>query len=189
MSRSEEDRPAPADRASTLVAGSAAVSATTTAAADVLTGELIAHAVDMAGIAVWHLDLATDHVSASDELFRILGLEPVPGGMPAARIRSLQHPEDHGRAVALTQELLSGAGPRESVLRYVRIDGRCVHLLSRRSLLRDEAGQPRALLAVTLDVSERHAQEQRAAESARRFEMMAGAAGIGWWTVEGNLQK
>ncbi|MBI5720419.1 MAG: PAS domain-containing protein [Burkholderiales bacterium] len=150
-----------------------------------LTRDLVARAVAMSGIAVWHRLLGNDHVDCNEQLFRVLGLVPEPGGLSAARVVALLHPEDRVRAQALTKAVLAGTGPLESQLRYVLADGRCVHLLSRRSVLHDAEGRPKALLGVTLDVSERHEQQQRAGEGARRLGLMARAAGVGWWSVEG----
>ncbi|MCC6249966.1 MAG: PAS domain-containing protein [Rubrivivax sp.] len=152
-----------------------------------LTDELAARAVRMAGIGVWHRVLGADEIVFNEPMFRFLGLAPVAGGrVPWARIHAMQHPEDRGRAQLLNAAVLAGSGPLESELRYVLDDGRVVHLLSRRSVLRDAEGRPLALLGVTLDVTERHAQAQRVDESARRIALMARAAGIGWWAVEGS---
>ncbi len=150
-----------------------------------ITAELALQALAMSGVAVWHRALGKDQVRCNEQLFRILGLPFEPGGLSSARVVAMQHPDDQARAGALNQAVLKGAGPLESQLRYVLADGRCVHLLSRRSLLHDAEGRPVAMLGVTLDVTERNEQQQRADESIRRIALMARAAGVGWWTIEG----
>jgi PAS domain S-box-containing protein len=150
-----------------------------------ITAELALQALAMSGVAVWHRALGEDQVTCNEQLFRILGLPFEPGGLSSARVVAMQHPDDQARASALNQAVLTGAGPLESQLRYLLADGRCVHLLSRRSLLHDAQGRPAAMLGVTLDVTERHDQQQRADESIRRIALMARAAGVGWWTIEG----
>jgi PAS domain S-box-containing protein len=150
-----------------------------------ITAELALQALAMSGVAVWYRPIGEDQVSCNEQLFRILGLPFEPGGLSSARVVAMQHPDDQVRAAALNKAVLAGAGPQESQLRYLLADGRCVHLLSRRSLLHDAQGRPVAILGVTLDVTERHGQQQRADESVRRIGLMARAAGVGWWTVEG----
>ncbi|MBL8345655.1 MAG: PAS domain-containing protein [Rubrivivax sp.] len=118
-------------------------------------------------------------------MFRILGLPPTLGGLSARQLQGMQHPGDRGRAQALNEAVVAGDGPLESQLRYVLGDGRVVHLLSRRSVLRDAQGRPTAMLGVTLDVTERQEQQVLAGENARRIALMARAAGVGWWAVEG----
>jgi len=146
---------------------------------------LVEQAAAMSGIAVWCRNLDGDHVRCNEQLFRILGFEPDPGGLSAARVVAMLHPEDRARAKALNQAVLDGTGPLESQLRYRLGDGRVVHLLSRRSLLYDAQGRPTAMLGVTLDVTEREEQARRAArelDDARgRVALAVEGAGIGTW--------
>ena len=164
---------APGDRQPAAAAGSG------------LAESLAARAVELAGVGVWHRVLGQDHVDCNEQMFHILGLPPGPGGLSALRVRSMLHPEDLGRAEAMNREAVQSGRPVESQLRYVHADGRVLQLLSRRSVLRDAAGRPHALLGVTLDVTERHEQALRASEGVRRIALMARAAGIGWWSLEG----
>ena len=78
----------------------------------------------------WERDFTTKHVSLSDEVSRIFGVQPVDLPEWHGRWLDLIHPEDRARAAEAAAAALSPGGPRYDVeYRVVRPDGtlRVIH--------------------------------------------------------------
>ena len=119
----------------------------------------------------WERDFSTNHVSLSDEVCRIFGLQPVELPEWHARWLELIHPEDRPRAAEAAAAALLPGGPRYDVeYRVVRPDGteRIVH--SQGDVTWDESGRPLRQFGVLQDITElRQAEKElRASEEALR---------------------
>ena len=119
----------------------------------------------------WERDFTTNHVSLSDEVCRIFGLQPVELPEWHARWLELIHPDDRPRAAAAAAAALLPGGPRYDVeYRAVRSDGaeRIVH--SQGDVTWDQSGRPLRQFGVLQDITElRHAEKElRASEEALR---------------------
>jgi PAS domain S-box-containing protein len=118
----------------------------------------------------WERDFTTNHVSLSDEVCRIFGLQPVELPEWHARWLELIHPEDRPRAADAAAAALVPSGPRYDVeYRVVRTDGseRIVH--SQGDVTWDEAGRPRRQFGVLQDITELRQAEKELRESEERF--------------------
>ena len=119
----------------------------------------------------WERDFTTNHVSLSDEVCRIFGLQPVELPEWHGRWLKLIHPEDRPRAAEAAAAALLPGGPRYDVeYRVVRPDGteRIVH--SQGDVTWDESGRPLRQFGVLQDITElRQAEKElRASEEALR---------------------
>ncbi len=141
-------------------------------------------AVELAGIAVWRHDLATQRMHYSDLGWQVLGLPPRPDGLTLDEARALVHPDDLPRVVASAEAALRSRAPVDVEARYRHADGRWLHQILRRTVLRDAHDQPVAFLGVAMEATERLEQRRRAEELAQRIELVTGAAGIGYWVHE-----
>ena len=118
----------------------------------------------------WERDFTTNHVSLSDEVCRIFGLQPVD--LPEWHERWLQliHPEDRPRIAEAAAAALLPGGPRYDVeYRVVRPDGteRIVH--SQGDVTWDESGRPLRQFGVLQDITELRQAEQELRASEARF--------------------
>ncbi|MEY3253516.1 MAG: hypothetical protein RL227_2489, partial [Pseudomonadota bacterium] len=145
-----------------------------------LTSQL-ALAVELGDILVWRHDLTEDRFYWSPSGWRTLGLVPRTEGLSLEEVRDLIHPEDRARVAASVQQALDSDRPVDLEARYRHADGHWRTQLLRRSVLRDEQGQPVAFLGVALDITERRAQQRRAQAMAERFDAVTRAAGVGHW--------
>jgi PAS domain S-box-containing protein len=119
----------------------------------------------------WERDFSTAHVTLSDEVCRIFGLQPVDLPEWHGRWLKLIHPEDRPRAAEAAAAALLPGGPRYDVeYRLVRPDGteRIVH--SQGDVTWDESGRPLRQFGVLQDITElRQAEKElRASEEALR---------------------
>ncbi|KAA2236693.1 PAS domain S-box protein [Salinarimonas soli] len=116
-------------------------------------------AIEAGRMAVWELDLATDTVTSSPELNRLLGF-PLDATPTAEELRAHYYPGERERLQALGRELVArGERFAEVEYRYVGPDGRHRWLMLRAEIHRDDAGRPSRYVGVVLDVSERKAAE------------------------------
>ncbi|MBX3636002.1 MAG: PAS domain-containing protein [Rubrivivax sp.] len=144
----------------------------------------LALAVELGGIAIWRHDLTTNRMHYSDQAWRVLGIPPRPEGLSLEEVRSFIHPDDLPGVLASAKAALASDRPTDMEARYRRSDGRWRHVMTRRVVQRDAAGQPVAFVGVGLDVTDRIAARRQAEELSGRFELVTRTAGIGYWSLE-----
>ena len=122
----------------------------------------------VARIGSFEWELATGRLSASDELFRMAGLEPgsvsdLGGGL------AFVHPDDLGAVQDTLVRLARDPAPYEMELRITRPDGSVRTLLSRAEGVRDRSGEVVRVVGTQQDITERHQAEQELRESRRQL--------------------
>ena len=121
---------------------------------------------------LWLWDTATDAMQMSDELHRILGVEPIAfegtmAGIPAGR--ASRGPPDLERA--LSECMASGHG-LEVEYRVIRPDGAVVWIHSRAEMLPGADGRPAGLEGVGQDVTDRKQAADALGEQASMLELL-----------------
>src|SRR5246127_5355580 len=138
----------------------------------------------VAHIGSWVWDLEKNHVTYSDEYFRIFGLDPRKGPIDIATVREMIHPEDREYVFRIAEDAIRSGESPECEHRIVRPDGeiRIVHSLG--DLKKDASGRPYQMFGVSQDVTDR----KRAEEALRRsqFYLSEGErlAHIGSWAAK-----
>jgi len=102
----------------------------------------------------WELDLVGERLTASTELYAIVGMPPGTA-LTGPSARALVHRDDLARVEEHAQAALRGGAPFDLEFRIVRSDGqeRTVH--GRAVALRDETGRAARVIGTHLDVTER----------------------------------
>jgi PAS domain S-box-containing protein len=124
----------------------------------------------LAHVGWWERDFSTAHVSLSDEVCRIFGVQPVDLPEWHGRWLELIHPDDRLRVADTADAALVPGGPRYDVeYRVVRPDGteRIVH--SQGDVTWDQSGKPLRQFGVLQDITELRRAEQGLRESEERF--------------------
>jgi PAS domain S-box-containing protein len=135
----------------------------------------------IAHVGSWVWDLEKNHVTYSDEYYRIFGLTPTKGPIDIATVREMIHPEDREYVFRIAEEAIRAGERADCEHRIVRPDGeiRIVHSLG--DLKKDASGRPYQMFGVSQDVTDR----KRAEEALRRsqFYLSEGQrlAHIGSW--------
>lgn len=143
----------------------------------------LADAQAVAHVGSWEWDVATGAVTWSDELYRIVGVDPGACRPTREAFLRLLHPEDRERQRARGADAIAGrAAYGEDEYRLERPDGSERVLHSRGVLVRDEAGLPIRVIGCTFDVTERKRAED---ELARRLRQQAAVAELGMSALGG----
>ena len=116
---------------------------------------VLAQAQRIAHVGSWELDYARQRCTASDEAFRIHGLDADPGEVAHETFLDLVHPDEREAveaAVIRTEQ--DPTGGYEMQYRLVRPDGaeRFVHV--RGEVICDDAGRPVRMVGITHDITE-----------------------------------
>ncbi|HYY80522.1 MAG TPA: PAS domain S-box protein, partial [Actinomycetes bacterium] len=122
-------------------------------------------AQSVARLGSFEWDLASDQVSGSPELSRILGLAHAPLATTLDGLLQQVHPDDR-QLVAMTVRRAAREGtPFRTRARIVRPTGEVRNVSSWGEVVQDEDGRPSRLLGVCQDVTEWRQQEQQLAEA------------------------
>jgi PAS domain S-box-containing protein len=132
--------------------------------------EILELAERSAGIGVWDIDMATGMLRGRPQLFRLMGLEPMPGAVPIDALRALRHPDDRDRVADGLQHVLDGGSDFYEVeYRIIRPDGQVRWIFRRGRIVRDARGKPIRYSGVDIDITERKAAEAALADSELRY--------------------
>jgi PAS domain S-box-containing protein len=124
--------------------------------------ERVSLAIEYAGMGTWDLDLASGNAVWSENHFRILGYEPEPYGKTDIEIfLSRVHPDDLAMVLTEFEHARKNKAPYSIEHRIVRADtGETRWLMSHGRFLSDFDGQPRRVLGVIFDTTEKKLLEQ-----------------------------
>lgn len=114
--------------------------------------EALAEAQRIAKIGSWRLDLATGTIEASDEMYRLWGLDPAEGRLTRARYRERMHPDDRGNDVA--DRAIRTGRDFTNEFRIVDDDGTVRWISTRGRVVRDRDGNVTGLIGTCQDVTE-----------------------------------
>lgn len=142
---------------------------------------VMGRALTMAGISLWHIDLAAQRVFYNQQGFRILGVDRQPQGVRLDDVRAAIHPEDRGLIERAAEEAMRTDRLVDAVARYRDSAGEYKNLLTRRYRVRDEQGRTVALRGMSLDVSELVRERERSLSLLERMQMVAETIGVGFW--------
>ncbi len=129
----------------------------------------------VARLASWSLDLKSGTLLWSDELYRMLGLNPSLPAVPYAEQSRMFTAESWGRLQAELDATVRTGVPYELELETVRADGTTGWMLARGERVCDAGGEPAALRGVALDITERKKAERALQESEAAFRTLANA--------------
>lgn len=126
-------------------------------------------AQSLAGLGSNHWDLATDTIHFSDEMYRILGLDPKRTRPTRELFNSMVHPEDLESIIKSINGLTRENPIHGNEYRIMRPDGTERLISSWRELLFDDEGQPYRLLAACLDITDKKQTGEALLQSEDRF--------------------
>ncbi|HET6599211.1 MAG TPA: PAS domain-containing protein, partial [Burkholderiaceae bacterium] len=140
-------------------------------------------ALEAGNIWTWRHDLKSDRMYFDARGYAAFGLDPHADGVPLATTRAVIHPDDRASMAASAQRTLETGEPDDIEVRYRQADGHWHHMMVRRAIDRNPAGEVQGFVGVVIDVTERVERARRTEELARRFENAARGARLGVWSA------
>ena len=126
----------------------------------------LAHAQRLARMGHWELDIASDELTWSDEVYKLFGREKADFVANFAAFMAQVHPEDTAALGEAQRAAVTGRAQLNIEHRIILPDGTIKHVHELGDLTRDPAGRPSLLLGTVHDITERKLAELelRAAE-------------------------
>jgi len=138
-------------------------------------------AMDLAGMAPWEMDVATNMFTFDDRFYALYGTTSAREGgphMPAQTYsREFVHPEDAWMISEEICKVVSTDAPGyegQVEHRIIRRDGEIRHIVVRYRLIRDEAGRPVKTIGANQDITERKRTEEALQVNEKRFRHLLG---------------
>lgn len=135
----------------------------------------------VAHLGTWNLDTATGRVVWSEELYRMLGLDPRLPPPDYPEHHRLFRPESWTRLSGALQQTVETGIPYELELEMVRADGTTGWMLARGEAVRDAGGAITGLRGVALDITGRKEAEDRLRRTAAELKEAQRVAHLGAW--------
>jgi PAS domain S-box-containing protein len=104
--------------------------------------------------------------------------EELLGGL---RMQDITHPDDLPANLTFLRKALQTGEPFEIEKRYIAPDGLMIWVSNAVSLIRNEVGQPRSILAVSVDITARRKAEAALRDSESRLRLALDAGRMGVW--------
>jgi two-component system cell cycle sensor histidine kinase/response regulator CckA len=146
--------------------------------------ELMREAERVAHLGTWTWDMGSGRVTWSDEMYRILGLEPGAVTPSVERFFGAVHPADRERAMAASEQgIANGVLPLVDC-RIIRPDGSVRHTTSSGSYLFDTKGNPRRVVGGVLDRTESLEAEAQLRRALALLEEAQRCARLGSWRFD-----
>jgi PAS domain S-box-containing protein len=144
----------------------------------------LAESQRIAHVGSWEHNLETNQVFWSDELFRLLGLDPEKDDADFDIFFSMVHPDDQQRLKKAVEETLQKQTPFNIEYRFVLRDGTTRIIHAQAELLPDSSGKPVILSGTGQDITERRQAENALIESEGRLRESQEVAKIGSWSLD-----
>jgi PAS domain S-box-containing protein len=119
----------------------------------------LAETQELGHIGSWHWDVASNLVRWSDELCRILGLEPGTEEVSYEVYLESVHPDDREMVLETIEHADTDHSPFAFEHRVLLPDGRVRWIMSRGRAVTDDSGRPIRMLGTAQDITERKLQE------------------------------
>jgi PAS domain S-box-containing protein len=139
----------------------------------------------LAHVGWWERDFITAHVTLSDEVRRIFGVQPVDLPEWHGRWLELIHPNDQPRVAQAAAAALVLGAPRYNVeYRVIRLDGSERIVQSQGDVTWDEAGKPLRQFGVLQDITELRRAEEELRVSEERFRTLVQFSFDTYWETD-----
>jgi PAS domain S-box-containing protein len=144
----------------------------------------LAYQASRMGTFEWNLKTGVS--TWSRELEEMYGLLPGTFASTHGAWENLVHPDDRGNAEAMIQQAMETGRHAEGEWRVRWPDGSIHWIFSRVQVFRDEAGKPKTMSGINIDITERILARQAVEESETRFRNLADTAPVMIWLVDEN---
>lgn len=111
-------------------------------------------AQSIAKVGSWELNIKTKEMWASEEVFKIYGLERGSGYIKLALVQKMVAVSDRGKMDQALIDLINGSAPYDVTFKLHARDGKTKYIHSKASLFSDSDGRPGKILGTIHDITE-----------------------------------
>ncbi|WP_324721004.1 PAS domain S-box protein [Salinimicrobium sp. HB62] len=129
-------------------------------------------------------ELPGEIMHCSDEMYRILGIEPRPRGLPIDEFYTFVHPEDQQVLKDAVDKTHSTGKAFDTITRIVRPDKSIRHVHRKAAIIRDDKGNPLRVYGTLQDITERVKAEEERHKAENLMRSTEVLAGMGSYEVE-----
>ena len=138
----------------------------------------------VAHLGSYEVEVLTGHTRWSDEVFRILGLDPASGSLSRQDfVERIVHPEDRGYAIQRYDQVVHEAKLYDLEYRVIRPDGSVRFVQSMGEPIRNADGAVVRLVGALLDITERKQAEEALREAQAELAHVTRVATLGEMTA------
>jgi PAS domain S-box-containing protein len=138
----------------------------------------------IASVGSWEWNLDARQVTWSDHMYRLCGVERESFQPSAEAFLGLVHPEDRPRVSAAAGRSRDSGAAYDEPFRIVRPDGAVRWFQGRSHAELNQAGQPRRIVGVLQDITERHRIELELRARELQRETAHALAALGSWEID-----
>jgi response regulator RpfG family c-di-GMP phosphodiesterase len=120
---------------------------------------LLSEAQRIGQIGSWSLDIPSDTMQFTDEMYHLLDISPGEFQHNTSGFLNVIYPEDRSRAAKWMEEVKTGRTTKELDFRIFRTNGELRYIHCRGAVLLDDQGTPRRFVGTAQDISERKLSE------------------------------
>jgi PAS domain S-box-containing protein len=146
--------------------------------------QTLAESQRIAHLGSWNMDLTTNEVFWSEELYRMYGFDPSQPPPLYTESMKLFTPESWERLNSAIERATTTGEPYELELELVRKDGLTRSMLARGELVRDESGKGVMVRGVVMDITERKQAEENLRNSEHGLAEAQRIAHLGNWELD-----
>ena len=132
----------------------------------------------------WRLDMKTQTLTATEQLFRVTGQEPNAGNMPFHELSRFFPVDSWQRIVEANRRAVETGQTEDLEIAFFRGDGTIGWLLTRTQIDRDLAGNIESLHGIAIDVTGRIRAEQALRQSESELREAQHVARMGSWRLD-----
>ncbi|MGC9503133.1 EAL domain-containing protein [Baaleninema sp.] len=130
----------------------------------------LVQAQQLARMGNWELEVATQRLVWSENLFRMFGFEPGDAQLDLAKVLSEYiHAVDREKLARVLEDAMTEGKPYDIDLRFFRVDGSMGYMEARAEAIRDANGQIVKVFGTSIDISDRKQTEIALRESETRY--------------------
>ncbi len=148
----------------------------------------LSEAQRIAHLGSWQLDLRSNELQWSEEIFRIFEIDPQRFGASYDAFLDTIHPDDRERVDAAYRRSLEDRLPYDIEHRLLMEDGRVKYVHERCETVFDADGKPLLSMGTVQDISERKRAEMAARENEQRFHILAQISPVGIYRTDAQGQ-
>ncbi len=132
----------------------------------------------------WHLDLATGHLTWSEEVYRLMERDPSEPVMNYAKEPEIIEPESGRRLQAAVDQCIATGQTYELDVKMFLHNGKTVWLATRGEPVFDATGKIVAIRGTVRDITDRKLTEEALRSSEQRLQLAIESARLGTWSYD-----